>query len=74
MSTSLIIVITQETSHPELKGTFYEKETDLVAGLDVLIYTEDLDSRPWLARVLKVLPLGKKFLAHWYKASLYCAF
>ena len=50
-----------------MRGTEYGLQTDLVEGLDVCVYTQDLETRPWLGRVVKVFPESLEFEIHWYK-------
>ena len=37
--------------------------------MDVAIFTLHKSTRPWLGRVVSVMPGGKDFLIQWYKSS-----
>ena len=40
-------------------------ESEIVEGSDVVVYTKSKTNRPWLGRILRILP-GGKFIMHWY--------
>ena len=54
---------------PEIEGELYQEgifDSNIREGLDVVIYTESLEERPWLGVVNSILD-DKKFIIHWYK-------
>ena len=58
---------------PELRGeTFPEVisegdfNAEIVVGADVVVYTKSKSNRPWVGRVVRILP-GQKFTVHWYQ-------
>ena len=58
---------------PQLRGEIYPDNVgegnfnlEAVVDADVVVYTKDKENRPWVGRVVKVLP-GKKFTLQWYK-------
>ena len=58
---------------PRLRGEMYPKsfmegnfDREAVVGADVLVYTKEKANRPWVGRVVKVLP-DNKFILQWYK-------
>jgi hypothetical protein len=42
-------------------------EAEIKPSMDVVLYTRQKSTRPWLGRVLSVMPGGKDFLIQWYK-------
>ena len=44
-------------------------ETEIKQEMDVVIFTLQKSTRPWLGRVVSVMPGGKDFLIQWYKSS-----
>ena len=64
--------LSSEEFQPELSGDRYpdsvldgEFRADTAEDMDVVVYTEDKASRPWVGRVLSVLP-GNRFLLQWF--------
>ena len=54
---------------PELIGDVFEEnlfDANVCKDLDVLVYTDDVQGRPWLGRILEILE-GRRFLCHWYQ-------
>ena len=65
--------VVQETEVPQLRGQIIPEEvtegdfdTEIVEGSDVVVYTKSKTNRPWLGRILRILPEGK-FIMHWYQ-------
>ena len=59
---------------PQLRGDVYPDDVgegnfnlEAVVDADVVVYTRDKENRPWVGRVVKVLPDRKKFTLQWYK-------
>lgn len=57
---------------PPIRGELYPElcvegrvEEDASVDMDVVVYTKDKRSRPWVGRIVKLLE-NKKFLLHWY--------
>ena len=42
-------------------------ETDIQVKMDVALYTKQKSTRPWLGRVLSVMPGSKDFIVQWYR-------
>ena len=42
-------------------------ETEVRPGMDILLYTRQKATRPWLGKVLSISPGGKTFSLQWYK-------
>merc|ERR1712183_1117196 len=42
--------------------------TYIRVGLDVIIYTESREERPWIGRVARILE-DKKFYIHWFRRN-----
>ena len=59
--------VTQENVVPTIRGTLYEDYSALMANMDVCLFTENKDTRPWLGRVLDVFPETQEFKVHWYE-------
>ena len=62
----------EEDSDKELEGDLYPEESrdgdfdsEISAGMDVCVYTLEKEGRPWVGRVLEVLP-NKRFIIHWF--------
>ena len=60
---------------PELRGEMYPEnilegnfDREATVGADVVVYTREKDNRPWVGRVVQVLP-DNKFTLQWYKRS-----
>ena len=68
--------LNEDEEVPELRGQICEEnipeviegsfETEIAVEMDVVIYTRSMQMRPWVGRVLQVLP-GNKFTLQWYK-------
>ena len=60
-----------DDERPEIEGDVYEEglfETYIRVGLDVVIYTESREERPWIGRVARILE-DKKFDIHWFRRN-----
>jgi hypothetical protein len=62
-----------ESEVPELRGEVYPEKVaegdfnaEIVVGADVVIYTKSKSNRPWVGRVVRILP-GQMFTVHWYQ-------
>ena len=62
----------QVDDHQELSGATYPEDAnegvfgeELAVGMDVVVYTEEQQGRPWVGRIVKLLENGN-FLLHWY--------
>lgn len=42
-------------------------ELEVKPKMDVAIYTQVKSTRPWLGRVISIMPGGKEFIVHWFK-------
>ena len=66
----------QSHENRELVGTKHVEDpeessfdTEVKENMDVAIFTLQKSTRPWLGRVVSVMPGGKDFLIQWYKSS-----
>jgi hypothetical protein len=64
----------QSHENRELVGTKHVEDpeessfvTEVKEEMDVAIFTLQKSTRPWLGRVVSVMPGGKDFLIQWYK-------
>ena len=58
-------IVDNEEDGPEIEGDVFE-EGLFACGLDVVIYSECRDERPWLGRVEQILD-EKRFVIHWFR-------
>ena len=65
-------LVEDDDSEKELEGDLYPEEerdgdldADIEPGMDVCVYTLEKDGRPWVGRVLEILP-NKRFIIHWF--------
>ena len=59
--------VADENVVPDLSGTFYGPSSNLMVGMDCCVYCEEVESRPWLGRILRLYPETSEFDIHWYK-------
>ena len=76
--------LSKSTDTPPIRGELYPEEPvegeigeEACVDLDVCVYTKEIESRPWVGRIVKILQ-DKKFLLQWYKrksirSSVFCA-
>ena len=62
-----------ESEVPSLRGQIFPEivaegdfNAEIVVGADVVIYTKSKSNRPWVGRVVRILP-GQMFTVHWYQ-------
>ena len=64
-------IVDDEEDGPEIEGDVYEEglfASFIRENLDVVIYSDSREERPWLGRVSQILE-GNRFLIHWYKRN-----
>ena len=62
----------EEDAHvPELGG---ELHFAVRVGQDVVLYTEDTVSRPWIGRVTEIFPDSRQFEVHWMEKGTSCTY
>ena len=56
----------QEAKHVE-DPPISSFELEVKPKMDVAIYTQVKNTRPWLGRVISIMPGGQEFVVHWYQ-------
>ena len=61
--------VTEENDVPSISGTLYEHESssNLMLEMDLCVYTETRENRPWIGRVSNLFPQSRQFDIHWYE-------
>ena len=62
-------IVEDDEDGPEIEGDVYEEglfASYIKPGLDVVIYSDNQEDRPWVGRVHEILE-NNRFLVHWFK-------
>ena len=62
--------LTEENVVPPLSGTVYEAVETLMVGMDVCVYTKEMNDRPWLGRIVSLSPSTNEFELQWYEVGI----
>ena len=64
--------VAEENDVPTISGTLYEDDSssNLMLDMDLCVYTETKENRPWIGRVANLFPQSRQFDVHWYEVGV----
>ena len=58
----------EEEDIPPLSGELCDNSS-LSVNMDVVVFSDNPEDRPWVCRIIELRANGKEFVGHWYKVA-----